>query len=168
MVHVREIRAQARTALYEGRGDAALALIGESLPALRRTGLILAHAQIAELHMLGALAGLSVRDEAAAARHTRAFARHGFAWAQNPQVIMKAGLARQAGDLDSAITLLGRARDTAHDGGAALYAAAMSRRQGEWMGGQGGRAQVEAANASMTAQGIVNPERMTAMLLGWV
>jgi hypothetical protein len=44
----------------------------------------------------------------------------------------------------------------------------MSRRLGEWIGGAGGRAQIEAADAWMAGQGIADPERMTAMLLGWV
>ena len=48
-----------------------------------------------------------------------------------------------------------------------LYEAAMSRRLGVWTGGAEGRAQVAAADAWMTAQGIAEPERMTAMLLGW-
>src|SRR6185503_9516191 len=71
MLHVREIRAQARIALYEGRAHTALAWIEDGLSAARRTGLSLAPSHTAELHMLGGLAALSVADDAGAARYTR-------------------------------------------------------------------------------------------------
>ncbi len=168
MVHVREIRALARIALYEGRGHETLACIDDGLSAMRRTGLILAATQTGELRILRALAALSIGDDAAAAKYTRDFARLGFRWTQNPERIVKAGLAYRAGHVDHAIALLGHARTISREQGATLYTTAMSRRLGEWMGGAEGRAQVEAADELMTGQGIIEPERLTAMLLGWV
>jgi hypothetical protein len=167
-LHVRELRAQARIALYEGRGRAALAWIEDGLSAMRRTGLSFARAQTAEIIMLGALAALSTGDDAGAARYTRAVARFGFPWAENMERMLRAGLRRRAGDLGGAVALLGRARETSREQGSTLYAEAMSRRQGEWIGGPRGRAQVEAADTWMAGQGIAEPERMTATLLGWV
>jgi hypothetical protein len=168
MTHLREIRAEARIALYEGRAHAALAWIEDGLRALRRTGMIVARAQICELRLLGAFAAISIGDVAGAASHTRAFTRDRFSWTENGGRMLHAALRRRVGDLDGAVALLGLARETAHARGEALYEAAMSRRLGEWMGGSEGRARVESANAWMARQGIVDPERLTAMLLGWV
>lgn len=167
MLHARELRAQARIALYEGRGHVTLSWIEGGLSALRRTGFIFVRGQMAEFSMLGGLAALSIGDAAGAARHARAITRLGFPWAENMARILSAGLRRRAGDSRGALAILGRARQTAREMGAALYEAAMSRRQGEWLGNASGRAQIEAADAWMAGQGIVEPERMTAMLLGW-
>lgn len=168
IVHVREIRAQARIALYEGRGRDAITWIEAGLAATRRTGLILASTQTAELRILRALAALAVGDDAGAARHTRRFVRLGFTWTKNHEPILRAGLARRAGDLEGAMVHLERARVTAEAHGASLYAAAMSRRLGAWRGGAEGRAQVEAADAEMVGQGVVDAERLTGMMIGWV
>ena len=46
----------------------------------------------------------------------------------------------------------------------ALHAACARRRKGELIGGDEGRSLVAAADAAMTAQGIVRPERWTAMI----
>jgi hypothetical protein len=46
-----------------------------------------------------------------------------------------------------------------------LYAAAARRRQGELLGGHKGRQLVAEANSWMAGQGVVRPERMTAMLV---
>ena len=166
MLHVREIRAQARIALYEGRGHDALAWIENGLSAARRTGLIFAPSHTAELRMLGGLAALTVGDDAVAARYTRACARLRFPWAENMARTLEVGRARRRGDVEGAIALLERARKTAHEFGTVLYEKAMTRRLGAWIGGTGGRARLEEADAWMAAQGIVDPARMTAMLLG--
>jgi hypothetical protein len=118
--------------------------------------------------MLGGLAALSVGDAYGAARCAAACGRFGFPWAENMARVLKAGLARLTGDFGGAITLLKRAREVSHLQGTALYEAAMSRRLGVWMGGVEGRASVAEADLWMAGQGIVDPGRMTAMLLGWV
>ncbi len=168
MLHVREVRAQARIALYEGRGPAALKWVEEGLSAARRTGLSLAPTHTAELQWLGGLAALTAGDASRAAGFVRACARLDFPWAENMVRLLRVGLARRAGDFAGAIALLRRARETARERGEALYEVAISRRLGEWIGGREGRAQGEAASAWMRGQGIADPERMTAMLLGWV
>ncbi len=168
MLHIREIRAQARISLYEGRGDAALSWVEEGLAAARRTGLHFAPSHTAELHMLGGLAALSIGDRKAAAGYARTCARLGFPLAENMERTLRVGIARRAGDHRAASALLERAEESSRAHGATLYEKAMSRRQGEWMGGDEGHARIEAADAWMTAQGVVEPERMTAMVLGWV
>ncbi|MEO7330554.1 MAG: AAA family ATPase, partial [Minicystis sp.] len=168
MLHLREIRAQARIALYEGQGRAALAWIEEGLSAARRTGLHFVVTHTAELTMLGGLAALSIGDDAGAARYTRACARLDFPLAENMTRTLEVGLRRRAGDRDGALALLDRARISSRHHGAALYEQAMARRQGEWRRDAEGRALIEAADAWMSAQGVVEPERLTAMLLGWV
>ena len=167
LLHTREVRAVARIALYEGRGHDALAAIDEGISAMRRTGLSLARAVTAELAALRAVAALSVNDDAGAARCARSLRRLGFPWARDSALLVEAALARRAGDVDRAIALLARFRDTARHQGNALYDAATSRRLGEWAGGSDGRAEVEAADAWMAEQGIADPERITATMLGW-
>ncbi len=168
LIHVREIRAQARIALYEGRGDVALKWIEDGFAAMRRTGLIFARSQTAELHILRVLAALATGDGERAARYARAVENHRFVWMQSSAVMLRAALAHHAGNLDGAITLLRSCRAGARTRGEALYEAATSRRIGQWIGGSEGRTDVEASDAWMAGQGIANPERMTAMLLGWV
>jgi tetratricopeptide (TPR) repeat protein len=55
--------------------------------------------------------------------------------------------------------------------GMQLYAHAASRRLGELLGGEDGRARIERADTAMRAEGIASPERMAGMLvppvLGW-
>ena len=168
MIHIREIRAEARIALYEGRGRLALRCVEEGMSALRRTGLILARAQTSELGVLRALSALSIGDTAAAERHTRALEGLAFLWTRDAAMVTRAGLAHRAGDLGGAIVLLERARRHARQRGEALWEQTMTRRLGEWTVGREGRALVDAADAWMSGQGIAEPERMTAMLLGWV
>ncbi len=109
MLHVRELRAQARIAHYEGRPHTALVWLEGGLAAARRTGLILARAPITEIAMLCGLAALSIGDDAGAARYTRAVTRLRFPWVENMGRILTAGLRRRAGDRGGAIELLGRA-----------------------------------------------------------
>ena len=168
MLHARELRAQARISLYEGHGQASLAWIEGGIAAMRRTGFILVRAQFAELALLAGLAALSIGDDASAARYTRGITRLRFPWAENMVCCLRAGLAHRAGDLAGARMLLGRAAKLTHEQGAAFCEAAIARRLGEWNPGSEGRAQIEVADAWMAGQGIAEPRRMTAMMLGWV
>lgn len=79
--------------------------------------------------------------------------------------LLEAGLARQQGELARATEILRFARETALAQGAMLNAASMSRRLGEWTGDQ---AQIAAADAWMTAQGIAEPARMPRLMMGTI
>jgi serine/threonine protein kinase len=86
-------------------------------------------------------------------------------WADALAALLQAGVADVAGRTEQAVTLLERAADRARLADMALHVRAAERRLGALIGGESGRARREAADAWMTEQRILSPERMTALLL---
>ncbi len=77
--------------------------------------------------------------------------------------VRRAAVASLRSDPTRALSLLQSAADQFDACDMALYAAATRRRKGQLLGGDEGRALVEAADAWMAGQGIKNPARMTAL-----
>jgi hypothetical protein len=130
-----------------------------------RTGPIFSRG-VTELQVVSGFAALALGDVRRAARDARSLARLRVHWTQNAAVMLRAGLARRAGNLERAVELVTQARESEETRGGALLAKALSRRVGEWTGGSEGRAAVDAADGWMTARGIADPGRMTQMLFG--
>jgi hypothetical protein len=176
--HFARVRSHAATALYRdaGAGDGALLLVTEAWPALKRSRLLTfsSQARRAWLHVRGrtylaAAAGAapSRRPELlrAASRDARALGRMRFRVAVAYGASLLAGVAMGRGDRDRARALLAEAEAGFLALGMMLDAAASRRRRGQLLGGNEGQALVASADAVMSAQGIRNPARMTAMFL---
>jgi hypothetical protein len=101
----------------------------------------------------------------AASRDARALGRIRIKVAAAYSACLLAGVAVGRGDRDRARALLTEAEAGFLALGMMLDAAASRRRRGELLGGDEGRALVASADAVMSAQGIRNPARMTAMFL---
>jgi len=99
-----------------------------------------------------------------AARDARALAAEDVSWAPVVSLVLRAAIAAVRGEPAAAIPLLERAAPRFDELDMALFAAAARRRLGKLLGGDRGAELVAAADASMAAQGVVNVERMTAML----
>ncbi|MFT3770141.1 MAG: protein kinase [Minicystis sp.] len=76
-----------------------------------------------------------------------------------------AGVASLRGDMEAALALLDIAASQYDACDMASYTTAVRRRKGEIIGGNEGHRLVKAADAFMAQQGIVNPARMTALLV---
>jgi hypothetical protein len=85
-------------------------------------------------------------------------------WSDPLASLLRAGAARARGDTASALRFVARAAEGFAASEMNLFAAAARRREGELRGGEQGRALAEGATRWMLEQGVVNPERMTAMV----
>jgi len=167
--------ANVEIALYSGRGGDAWDLIGEEWPQLKRSLLLrVQYIRIESLHHRAAAALALAAGEAAASRRTellkaaecdaRSILRERMEWGNPLARLLQAAVAAARGDRVRALELAGGAESgfaTAHMG---LYTAAARRVRGELLGGDEGRAVMEAADAWMERRGVRNPRRMTAML----
>jgi len=79
-------------------------------------------------------------------------------------LLLRAGTAAARGKKERATALLERAAQGFDAAEMALHAAAARRHQARLAGGETGRARARAADEIMAAEGICDPERMTAML----
>ncbi|MGJ7489316.1 serine/threonine-protein kinase [Variovorax sp. ZT4R33] len=78
--------------------------------------------------------------------------------------VLEAGLACEQRQPTRAVELLQAATVTFDATGLKLYGAAARRRQGQWMGGEAGRALAGAGEAVMQSQGVIDIEATTEML----
>lgn len=99
-----------------------------------------------------------------AEQHARRIERERTAWGDLLVLLLRAGIAADHGDRRRAGEVLAAAEQGLAAADMALHAAVARRRRGEVVGGEQGRALVEAADSWMAGQGIQNPERMAAML----
>jgi len=99
-----------------------------------------------------------------AERAGRRLRRDKLPFARALALLLLAGAANLRGDADSALRHLQEAVERCEETDMALYAAAARRRLGQVLGGDEGAALVEEAEQWMRGQGIVRPDRWTAML----
>ncbi len=146
--------------LYAGDGRAAYERVREAWPALRRSLLLRIQNVRVEATFLRAAAALAagLGDEALAS--ARRLERERVGWAEAFAALLRAGISSP----DEAAARYRAAAARLESVQMALFAAAARRRAGAFGGGDEGRAAIAAADAFMTAQGVKNPERMTAML----
>ncbi|WP_437571845.1 serine/threonine-protein kinase [Sorangium sp. So ce542] len=98
-----------------------------------------------------------------AERDARRLSREGAPWVAPMATSLRAAIAAQRGQAARALSLL-EAAAAAFDGSEmALFAACARRRRGQLLGGEEGRALIEAADAWMAGQGIRNPARIAAI-----
>ncbi|HUQ01082.1 MAG TPA: BREX system ATP-binding domain-containing protein [Kofleriaceae bacterium] len=160
--------------VYEGDGEAAERELAARWPALARSLLLKVSLVRVESFRLRARTALT------RATATRGFARTRHAWAASRAIrvierepgipaqpfalLSRAGLAHVRGDLDGARATLVRAAAAFDAADMRLMAACTRRCHGRLVGGTAGAAEVDAADAWMRAQTVVDPVRMTACL----
>lgn len=177
--HVQHIYAtaiEAQIELYDGRPDAALAILrkADSLPArLLLSGIQVMRVQMLDLRGRCLLASAGgARDASRCSRRLRGVERcvsqiegEITPWGNALARVLRAGLAAARKSADDGPEWLRLAQRDLEANQMALHAAAVQRRYGDALGGaEGARAAAE-ADAWMRRQGIENPARMTAMLV---
>lgn len=142
-------------------------LIEDRWPALRGSGLLGAQfirIQSRVARGAAALAGPGARLRIAEAEADR-LAQERVAWAQCMSLTLRAAIARRHGEGVAEGLLLQQAEAGFHAADMALFAACVRRRRGERLGGREGEALIAAADAELSARGVVAPARMTAALI---
>ena len=167
-----ELVARTNLDIYRGDGASAHRRIASGKAVFARTSNTrIQLVRISLLHLAGraALAALPAGRErapllaeaaSAAARIERKRATWGTPLAQ----LLRAGVAAARGDRDGAITVLDLAVRGFHAADMALFDAAARRRLGKLLGGDEGAAMTRKATTWMEIQGIVKPEKITALL----
>jgi hypothetical protein len=169
--------AQLEIALYSRQAMAAWKLVTEQWPALRRSLLLRVQYVSIESFHHRACAALALAEESGvhlSERHrlleeadhaARKIESQKMPWGNPLAHSIHAAVAASRGNDDRALALLHSAEAGFAAAHMALFTAATRRRRGELIGGEEGRALVQAADSSMETQNIRNPERMAATLL---
>ena len=171
--HWWELFATGNMDLYQG-GAEAHRRIEARWPALADSMLL--RIQVLRLESLhfrarGALAAARAipAERSALARFARnlasKMARERMPWSDALAVAVRAAASHVEGRPEESARLLDEAARGFDSADMALMAATARRRRGQILGGDEGRALVVAANAFMSTQRIVRPDRMTAMLM---
>jgi hypothetical protein len=163
---------RAQIELYAGDGLGAWKIVEEGWPALTRSFVLriqLISLLSNHLHARCALAAATTGQPPdpllkIAESDARRIESQEMAWATQLASMIRAGIASIRGDASLAMELLLSAEKGCETADMQLHAAAARRRRGQLLGGEEGRALVEAADLWMIKQGIVAPERMAAML----
>lgn len=164
--------AETQVDLYAGEPASAWTRIQAGSSSLERTTITLVQSTRIEAVHLRARCALAAASETAdhrlgllqqARRASRRLRRERVPWAEALADLTVAAVAAQSRQA-SAIELTARASERLQACGLGLYAAAAGRRHGVLLGGGSGRAVIEGADAWMKQQGILSPERMTALL----
>ncbi len=167
-----ELVARTSVAIYRGDGAAAHRAMLEGKSIFTRTSTTrIQLVRISLVHLAGRAAlaasrkggGRAARLAEASSSAARIEREHA-AWGDPLAALLRAGVAASRGDRDAAVTALDRAVRGFHAVDMALYDAAARRCLGELLGGEEGAAMSRKATSWMEAQGIVSPERMTALL----
>ncbi len=163
--------AETQVDLYAGAPASAWERIQAGSSSLARTTIALVQSTRIEAVHLRARCALAAAGGAAngrdllqeAGRASRRLRGERVPWAEALADLVGAAVAARSGQASS-VGLAARACERLQACGLGLYAAAARRRHGVLLGGDAGRAVIEAADAWMNRQGIVSPERMTALL----
>ena len=171
--HYMAMTAQGRIELYAGTPRNGWEAIERAWPALRRTGLFRIQAARTTARQTRASCGIGASRTAhagaasllaAAERDAAAIAAERASYCAPTAALLRAGVASRRGDEAAAARALRVALAGFEACHMKLFLAVTERRLGELIGGDEGRALVHQANTWMTAQGIVNADRMTATL----
>ena len=173
--HYEGLYAQGTIDLYAGDGAAAWKRVQHQWPDLKSSQLLAVQQLRLEVlflrgrsAMAAALSGaeglpsadrLVAEAEAAARRIERA----GMAWSDPLAAVLHAGVARQRGQRDAAIDLLGEAVSQLDLQDMRLYAASARRRRAQLVGGRDGDAAVAQADHWFQGQGVRNPAAMARL-----
>jgi hypothetical protein len=171
MQHWQHMQAGALVELYAGAPARAVELIDRRLPTVRRAFLLRIYSVRAFTAYVRTSAWLSVLAAGAPgpARLRAAILRacaglDGRAISRPVPLLASAGLAVLRGDLDAAARSYRDAAASFEAGDMTMNAWCARWRLGELLGGDEGRALVDQARAALSAEGIVRPDRVVAML----
>jgi tRNA A-37 threonylcarbamoyl transferase component Bud32/tetratricopeptide (TPR) repeat protein len=160
-----------QSALYRARPDEGWPVILDTWPKIEKSLMLYTHTIRIEMFHVRARAALASgaanpvfvsEAERWATRLWKTSER--WAWGRALATLVRAGSASMRGDRTRALTLAHDARTRFRETDMAMYEAAATRCAGMLTGGEEGRVLLEMGTAAMTAQGIVNPDRITAML----
>ncbi len=163
--------AETQVDLYAGAAVSAWSRIQAGSSSLERTTIRLVQSTRIEAVHLRARCALAAASETAndrdllleAKRASRRLRAERVPWAEALADLIGAAVADRSGHA-AAVEMAAQASERLQACGLGLYAAAARRRHGVLLGGDNGHAVVGAAEAWMKGQGIVSPERITAML----
>jgi serine/threonine protein kinase len=171
MQHLWELFAQVEISLYTGDGLDAWERMSEGWPLLVRSHQmriqntrIWSYFLRAHCAAAAAACGGPARLLEEAHKDARQIERERTAWGDALARLVRAGLALAGGRREEALSCLARAEAALAAAHMALYAAAARHHRGAVLGGEEGRALMEAADASMKTQGVRNPARLAAKL----
>jgi eukaryotic-like serine/threonine-protein kinase len=163
--------------LYAGMGASAFQKLPESWRALKGALLVqgVQFFRIEWLHLRGRCAVAAACGEALSVSHreellrsaqkdARRIERERVRWGDPLGALLRAGISSLRGEREESLQSLASAETGFAAADMALYAAAARRCRGVMLGGDEGRALVDAADAWMRNERIRNPERMAAML----
>ncbi|HUH01978.1 MAG TPA: protein kinase [Kofleriaceae bacterium] len=166
--HWFDLEARSYIALYTGEAAALHEQVEGEWQALARSLLTrtqivrtFARALRARLAIAAAPGASGPRLDRDVARVAHQLEREHIGYAQVWAALLRAGIAARRGDQDRAVAALRFVVPAAEQNEMLLYAAAGRRRLGELLGGDEGHALIEAADAAMRDQTIVDPARMT-------
>ena len=167
-----DLVARANIGLYRGEGEATHGRIVERWPDLVQSmTLHIQSARVWATYLRASSALLAARTSGDGAglvqeaeRAAGKLAAERMPWVNPLAALLRAGVRLSRGEASEAAALLAGAVRDFEAVDMPLYAAAARRRVGEIAGGEEGRAAVEAADAWMKEQGVVDPARIAAML----
>jgi hypothetical protein len=163
-----QLVAESLADIHAGGGRTAWSRIQQQWSAIRRSLVFRIHHPRFHMLWLHAASALTAGSDKALLQEAERDARgldHLNTIASNPiSCAIRAAIAAKRGQEEVSLRLLATATAGFEAAGMALHAAAMRRRRGKIVGGEEGRVLVQAAEAFMQRQKIVNPERMTAIL----
>jgi eukaryotic-like serine/threonine-protein kinase len=168
--HVAEALAWARLAFYGDGAAADAEAAWARLSTMERSPLM--RFQLVRPACLYAMAGLwlvappaPARAGREATRLARRLAREEVGYARAWALLVRAALARRAGDDDGATSILREAIAACEGAEIVAHAAAARRQLGELVGGDAGAALIAEADAWMAAEGIRDPARFSRVLV---
>ncbi len=162
-----------QTDLYRGDAETAYAEVHRQWGAMKRSLLLMVQLTRLEATHLRARCALALARARPARRKAlckevevdaHRILGERMPWSSPLALLLRAGIAATLGRPESAASLLAEANRGLLAADMALYAAAAEWQRGRILGGDEGRRRVEAAEAWMGEQGIVQPARMAAML----
>jgi hypothetical protein len=156
-------------AIYRGDAGAARAALARDAEALVRSRLRRLQVFRVELAFVDGRAALLSAEEGAGrlkeAEHAAAaLTREGLPWADPLAALLRAGVAERRGKPEEALERFLQAEAAFEEADMALHAAVARRARGRLLGGDGGKALVEAADQAMRSEKIVDPERFARYL----
>jgi hypothetical protein len=157
--------------LYLGEGAAAWSRIAAGWKSLKKSLLLRVQLAFIEATHLRARCALAAAASGAidllpqAELAAAIVEKENMPWANPLARTVRAGIAALLGRRDAAASLLEESEAQLTAAQMGLFAAAARRRRGELTGGETGRGLIASADRQMASQQIVNPSRMTAMLL---
>jgi serine/threonine protein kinase len=172
--HYNALFARVAGHLYRGEPELADRLLAERWADMKRAQVFfIQQMKFRALHLRAAVRLATVTASGPAKKallqpvvdDARGLEREGVPWGMALAGLLRAGVARAGGDDATACQLLENSAAALEGSEMSLYAAAARRHLGTLLGGERGRALVEAADAMMNERRILDPARFAVMLV---